>query len=127
MLSAVIALILAAAPTATGGQARYEACVAAKTTNADWAACGSAYVTRVDAALNAEWQRLNATVDGQTKADLVAEQRAWLRYRQSACRFYANGDWGREGQVLHYFGCVGGVIQRRTRELADYRAFAGPR
>ena len=74
-----------------------------------------------DAALNAEWKRLMAAVDGQTKADLVDEQRAWLAYRRSACKFWANGEQGREGQVLHYPGCVASVMEQRTGALAEYR------
>lgn len=118
---------LSAPASATSAERTWRACVDKTTTNFDWGQCGGRYIHQADAALNSEWKKVVAATDGNTRTDLIAEQRAWLVYRKNACDFYANGDWGREGHVLHYAGCVAGVIERRTRELADYIEFVGLR
>ena len=126
MLLIAMALVATPAPESAGERA-WRACVDRTTTNYDWAKCGGEYVRRADAALNAEWNLLLALAEGKTRANLLAEERAWITYRTKACEFYADGEQGREGQVLHYQGCVAGVIERRTAELAAYRRdLAGP-
>lgn len=95
----------------------YDKCVDAASDNASWAECGNALIQREDAKLNATWKRVYAQASGQTKADLLTEQRAWIAFREASCKFYANGDFGREGQVLSYPPCVAGVIANRTSQL----------
>lgn len=89
-------------------------------TNTAWAACGSDYVARADKALNTTWKRVYGLTEGQTKADLLAAQRAWIAFKETACAFYANGDWGREGEVLGYPACVARIIEARTADLEAY-------
>jgi uncharacterized protein YecT (DUF1311 family) len=96
-------------------------------TNTQWAQCGGEWIEREDDRLNATWQRVYGATTGQTHTDLLAEQRAWIGYREAACRFYSNGDWGREGQVLDAPACIAGVIAARTAELEAYGEFLGAR
>lgn len=65
-------------------------------------------------------EKVYGQADGQTKTDLLAEQRLWNSYKESSCNFYANGDWGREGQVLSYPSCRASVIEARTKQLQEY-------
>ncbi|UIJ44182.1 lysozyme inhibitor LprI family protein [Sphingomonas cannabina] len=97
----------------------YDKCVNAASDNASWSQCGSDYVKREDAKLNAAWKQVYGRTNGQTKTDLLAEQRAWIAFREAACKFYANGDFGREGQVLSYPACVARVISDRTNALVE--------
>ena len=130
MLSILISAALASAAPETAPHARWRACVARKTTNYDFDRCGGAYVQAADGELNATWRKLVAAVGGepQTKAALLAEQRSWLAYRNSACAFYGvQADWGREGEVLDGPECVGGVLEQRTAELKAYLAFVEPK
>jgi len=56
----------------------------------------------------------------------LAEQRKWNIYKESSCLFYANGDWGRQGQVLDYAACRAEVIQERTKALKVYGKYLAP-
>lgn len=128
-----IAAILAAAtmlicfPARAHADEVYKACLdKSDGTNTAWAGCGAQWVEREDGKLNAAWKRLYAELDGQTKIDLLAEQRAWNAYKETSCVFYTNGDWGREGDVLDYFDCRANVIAARTRELDAYLKSVAP-
>lgn len=55
---------------------------------------------------------------------MLAEQRLWNSYKESSRNFYANGDWGREGQVLIYPDCGANVVEMCTKQLQEYDAFA---
>ncbi|WP_089176184.1 lysozyme inhibitor LprI family protein [Bosea sp. AS-1] len=89
-------------------------------TNPAWGACGGEWVAREDARLNATWKRLYEASGPNTKKDLLEEQRAWNAFKEKSCRFYDNGDFGREGQVLHFPACRAEVIARRTEALKRY-------
>lgn len=126
-LAALIAAACLHAPRVNADQL-YDACLdQSDGTNTAWAGCGGEWIEREDQKLNAAWKRLYATLDGQTKIDMLAEQRAWIAYKDASCRFYANGDWGREGQVLHFLDCRAEVIAARTRELDNYFEFVSPK
>jgi hypothetical protein len=40
-----------------------------------------------------------------------------LRYKEKSCLLYANGERGREGQVIGFPACRGQVIEQRTKDL----------
>lgn len=87
-------------------------------TNPAWATCGWQWVAREDARFQAVWKQVAEPLEeGRTRDDLLAEQRAWVLYREKACRYYANGDRGREGEVLDYPACLAEVIATRARQL----------
>lgn len=92
-------------------------------TNTAWGQCGGDLLKRADSKLNATWKKIYGQANGQTKTDLLAEQRLWNSYKESSCSFYTNGDWGREGQVLHYPSCRASVIEARTKQLQEYGSF----
>jgi uncharacterized protein YecT (DUF1311 family) len=85
--------------------------------NPSWSKCGQEWVDREEQKLNAAWKKLNAGLSGQTKTDLLAEQRLWNAYKESSCLYHANGDYGREGQVIDFPTCRAAVIAARTKEL----------
>lgn len=117
------AAFLAASPHSALADDAYDKCIEESDgSNASWGQCGSAYIQRADDALNATWKKVYPETEGQTKADLLAEQRAWVAFREVACAFYANGDYGREGQVLSYPVCVASIIEQRTETLESYGA-----
>lgn len=95
-------------------------------TNAAWGTCGSEWLKREDDKLNATWKRVHDGLPTQTKADLLEEQRAWNAFKEKSCLFYANGDWGREGQALHFPTCRASLIAERTATLEAYGAFFKP-
>jgi uncharacterized protein YecT (DUF1311 family) len=101
----------------------YDQCISKSSDNASWAQCGAELIKREDEKLNAAWKKMFAGVSGQTKTDLLQEQRLWIAYKDASCKFYANGDWGREGQVLNFADCRAEVIANRTKELENYGKF----
>lgn len=118
----VLAAVLASTSAQTSaGEKAWIACIDRTTANTEWAECGGTYIRWADVALNAEWKRLLAVAQNRNRTDLIAEERVWVAYREKACRFYANGEQGREGQVEHYQNCLAHMIERRTAELAQYR------
>lgn len=118
-------LLLAAAPALADDA--YDRCMdASDGSNPAWAACGDELVRREDARLNATWKRVFAETGDQTKKDLLAEQRAWNAFKERSCKFYANGEWGREGSVVHFMLCRAAVIAARTKDLEDYGTFFKP-
>ena len=107
----------------------YDACLNRATTNVEYSDCGVAELARQEARLAATWRAVLATFrpdSGETQLDsvnvvpqrqaLVAEQRAWVRYKDLACRHWLYGN-GREGQVIHYPVCKVDVIRDRVTKL----------
>lgn len=104
----------------------YEKCIEESDgTNFEWGKCGGEMIDREDAKLNATWKRVYALTSDETKKDLLAEQRAWNAFKERSCKFYANGEWGREGSVVHFMLCRAAVIAERTRALDFYGEFIG--
>lgn len=116
----VVTSFVMAIATGANADEKYDKCMDAAETNADFGDCGDAFVKREDAKLNATWKELHGAATGQTKKDLLAEQRLWVSFKESACKFYANGDWGREGQVIDAPACMATIIADRTEELKSY-------
>jgi uncharacterized protein YecT (DUF1311 family) len=100
----------------------YDKCIeASNDSNQAWARCGNEYVQREKKKLDDTWAKLIREQEGRTKADLLKEQQAWQRFSQAACEFYANGDLGREGQVLNYPVCKARLYADRARTLQAYQ------
>ncbi|SFS08965.1 Uncharacterized conserved protein YecT, DUF1311 family [Dyella sp. OK004] len=120
MGSFVLMVLSMGTMTTASADETYKKCIDKSSDNASWAQCGGQWMQREDDKLNSTWKTLFAKVNGQTKTDLLAEQRLWVSFKEKACKFYANGDWGREGQVLSYPSCQAGLIASRTKDLQDY-------
>jgi uncharacterized protein YecT (DUF1311 family) len=124
-LSLVLLLAAAAphavsAPAKDSASARISACMdKSDGTNIAWSGCSGAEIKRQDARLNVVWKRVYAKLPKQSKADLLAEQRAWNTYKEASCRLYANGDWGRQGQVFDFGLCRAQVIEARIQDLEN--------
>jgi uncharacterized protein YecT (DUF1311 family) len=91
--------------------------------NLQQAHCGEAYLERLELALNATWETTEAALDSQSRKDLVQEQRAWLRFRESSCLLWANGSFGREGQVIHFYECRAAITEARVAHLSKLSKF----
>jgi uncharacterized protein YecT (DUF1311 family) len=116
LLAASLSLFLLGAGAARA-DAVYDACMKTANTNVDFDECGKAYLRRADDGLNAAWKQTYRLASGQTAKDLLAEEQAWIAYKEKSCLFYANGERGREGQVTSFPRCRGDVIEQRTKDL----------
>lgn len=123
VLAVSAALIVAAAwPGAARADAAYGKCMAASNgSNQAWLRCGNEYLDREKQKLDVLWKRFIRGQEGQTKADLLAEQQSWQEFSKAACEFYDNGEFGREGQVLNYPVCKARLFADRTRTLTTYQ------
>jgi uncharacterized protein YecT (DUF1311 family) len=100
-------------------------CIDSTKTNPDWSQCGEAEINRQEARLNAAWKQAFACFDSAemsaSKQDFLDEQRLWIKWKESSCKFYFEGQaFGREGQVLSYPACRAAVISQRTRFLEKF-------
>ena len=98
----------------------YDACVEKGETDMDWRECGSTWVERADAELNAMWRELRDTASEESMAALLHEQRAWIAYKDKSCMVWASGEYGTIGSVLYFPPCRARVIEARTGELGGY-------
>ncbi len=98
----------------------YDRCIEASNgSNEAWSTCGGEYLNRVDGKIDAAWKRVfpNLTEEGQKL--LYEEQRNWTTFKDSACLYLGNGDYGRGGQVLHRTTCQGKIIEQRIEYLNE--------
>jgi uncharacterized protein YecT (DUF1311 family) len=116
--SALFAGLCAAAPAIADAQ--YDKCIdESDGTNVAWDECRGDWIERADKALNAVWRELRKVIGNTAKA-LLDDQTAWNDYKEKSCLFYANGDSGREGEVLSCPACRARVIEARTTDLKSY-------
>jgi uncharacterized protein YecT (DUF1311 family) len=116
LLGASLSLLLIGA-SAARADAVYDACMKTANSNFDFSECGKAYLKRADDALNAAWKETYRLASDQTAKDLLAEEQAWIAYKEKSCLLYANGERGREGEVIAFPACRGQVIEQRTKDL----------
>lgn len=117
----VLALPFILAVSGASADQLYDKCMdAADGTNPAFAKCGGDWIARADAAMNAAWKKLYSDASDKSKKDLLAEQRLWNAYKEKSCAFLQNGDFGREGQVIHFPACKAAVIEARTKQLDEY-------
>ncbi len=84
-------------------------------------ACGSAWVAREEAQLNATWKRALAIVGGSKSkqgASLLQEQRAWIGFKDKSCLHYdtpgLSGLEHRNGRI-----CRARIVADRTAQLEN--------
>jgi len=116
--------------------AEYERCIGrangsgpSAPTNAMWARCGDELVAREKRRMTRAWIQAYASLPAVSlsRRDLLEEQRAWIRYKDMACRFLGNQqDWGREGQVIHFPLCRARVFSERAEALESVIHITSP-
>jgi uncharacterized protein YecT (DUF1311 family) len=98
-----------------------------------WSKCGSEEIGRQEKQLASTWKATYAAMQRlvvdlsmppdlrggtQSPAQLLLEgQRAWIKYKDSACLFYTAPEFGREGTVLHFGVCKASIIADRVAVL----------
>lgn len=116
--SALTAFARAAVDEANGAEAPLADCIEhSDGTNTAWAVCGGAEVERQEQRLNAAWAKASAQLDPKSRADLLVEQRAWVSFKDKSCLYFANGQWGRQGQVLEFPACRAAIVAERAQYL----------
>ena len=112
----------------------YQKCNDKAFSNIDFSDCGGAEIKRQEKRLNTVWKKVLACFDDSdettrdAKQSLLAEQRLWIKWKDTACKFYypqtakaANtGFAGREGEAIHYGACKAGIIAERADFFEDF-------
>lgn len=83
-------------------------------------ACMSAETRRQDARLNQAYKTVLAQLSEARQRELRDAQRAWLKFRDANCRFYADPDGGSIATV-EASDCVMSATAARARELEGFK------
>lgn len=126
-ISTAVAVCKLTLPVPAHAEDAYQECMDTAITNTDFGECGGKLLKDEDDKLNQAWSKAYQLIDDQSKKALLAEQRAWIVFKEKSCQLYANGEWGREGQVIHFAGCRAAIIHDRTEELESIVEMAQPR
>ena len=107
---------------------QYSNCLNTTSTNVDWSACSNAEIDLQEKILKKVWKNVSKemkTYSNDAFVALLDEQRAWIKYKDSACTYYTSRTdddtptFGREGMVLHYGACVASIIAERVEYLKN--------
>ncbi len=111
----MLALALTLAPLDDG----YAACMDKAQTNGEFSACGNAMLDRREAELNRVWKETIKALDKDARDALVVEERLWAAYKDKSCAYLTTGFFGRDGQTVHVYTCLEGVIDQRIEYLQN--------
>ena len=120
------ALAIAGAPHAasaheTGLSQPYAACMGkSSATTRDMIGCITAENQRQGSQLNKAYKALMAELPTPRRAQLQNAQRAWLKYRDANCAFYADSDGGTLARV-NANSCMLTATAQRARELEGFK------
>ena len=105
----------------------YDRCIDEARDDTQFAACGDQWVEREDRSLNAAWRELLPLVENPADHEaLVAEQRAWIAFKDQSCNFLYSEYWGALGRQAYFPRCRAAVIAARTAELRESREMIDP-
>jgi uncharacterized protein YecT (DUF1311 family) len=80
-------------------------------------ACAAEQYREVDAQLNTVYRALMDRLSNERKPQLKAVQLAWIKFRESHCKFVADPYAGGSLQPTVYSGCMTETAQARSHQL----------
>lgn len=118
----VFATTLLFIPIEARADAGYDQCTKRGQTSFDFNSCGQQWVKREEAALTVSWRNLYTSLkDPQAKSLLLQEQRNWIKYKDSSCRFFGiDAEYGSMGWSTFMAPCIARVIRVRIKQLDEY-------
>lgn len=121
-LSFVVAAIVSVGlPTSANADPAYEKCIDRASTSYAYNGCAQQWLRREEAALAIAWKRTYQSLrTNKAKVDLLQEQRNWIKYKDSVCRFYGNDEFGSRGWSQLMVPCIVDVVQVRVQRLNEY-------
>ena len=113
----IAAVSHAASAHETGLSKQYAACMdKSSATTMDMIGCITAENQRQDLLLNKAYKALMAELPPPRRAQLQDVQRAWIKYRDANCAFYADPEGGTLARV-NANSCMLAATAERAREL----------
>ena len=79
--------------------------------------CAIQDYTKADAALNATYKKLIATLDKEQLGRLKTAQRAWITFRDAQCRYETGVYEGGTIAPLVHSRCLTNLTEQRTKDL----------
>jgi uncharacterized protein YecT (DUF1311 family) len=86
-------------------------------TQADMNECAGGDYAKADAQLNKVYKQVLGKADATQKPQLKAAQNAWIKFRDSDCKFQSSGVAGGSMYATVFSGCVATKTLSRTKEL----------
>ena len=118
-MAGMVALLLPFAATAATPPSALDACIDHAKNNIDYSECYRIETAKQDKLLNDAWRDVSEKIKATNPAAfqaLLDEQRKWIQFKESSCRYYQNG-FGRDGALFSYPTCVIGILNERTKYL----------
>jgi uncharacterized protein YecT (DUF1311 family) len=102
--------------------AQYEKCMddvdLGASKNAQWSACHTQELKRLDVTLNSEYSKLRKSSSPEQRDALMTGQRAWLKYREDWCRYEQIGPMAPGGEA-NYTSCLLSATVKQVELLKD--------
>jgi uncharacterized protein YecT (DUF1311 family) len=123
MRVSVVALVLSGSIYAAFGadlSKEYTECVGSATTTTEWGECSEHEIDRQEQSLTEAWEEAYAAMEKMSAVaaeTLSDEQRAWVKFKDAACLYYASGALGRDGAGLQFGACKAAIIAQRIGAL----------
>ena len=97
----------------------YAACQAKAVSTFEVTECMYNEYVPQDNRLNAIYKKLNTQVSTERKTQLIEAQRAWVKYRDTNCMFYANPEGGTAATISSNL-CILDMTVQRANELDKF-------
>ena len=94
-------------------------CISFTQTQTEMNVSAAAEYSKADKELNLLYSQLIKTLDPTQKAALIESEKAWLKYRDSHCKFASMGYQGGSMYAMIYNGCLTDLTEKRTIELQE--------
>ena len=119
-LMAFCPCVIAAAEEQTSAE-QFSACMASSGgVTAAMLDCIGDETTRQDLRLNSAYAELMTLLPPPRKTQLREAQRAWIKYRDAHCKFYADSDGGTMA-TLNASDCFRAATESRAKELEGFK------
>ncbi|SDN51055.1 lysozyme inhibitor LprI family protein [Vreelandella arcis] len=96
----------------------HAACMQKAISTLDIITCISSEYERQDQRLNENYQRLRSQLSSRRREQLLTAQRAWIKYKEANCAFYADPEGGTLARV-NANACVLNETIQRADELEN--------
>ncbi|WP_221555315.1 lysozyme inhibitor LprI family protein [Qipengyuania qiaonensis] len=122
-------MLAQAASTATASpplahyRVQLESCVEQAVTDPEFRECYGAAISAADERLNERWKRLMQLVDElypDARAPLVAEERAWIAFKEGSCTAFYSQGFGSMHRVIAAPDCRLDIIEHRIADIEGY-------
>jgi uncharacterized protein YecT (DUF1311 family) len=99
----------------------YDRCMKQAATSFAYNECGKRWIAREEGELTLAWRAAYASLSSpEAKKSLLREQRNWIIYKDSACRFLGTDEFGSMGWSQNMPACVARVVRVRMDQLRGY-------